>query len=84
MTLGWRPGLVEALKVSEFRWQDLLQHLEKVGGETRSCGSFQALKFRGHDLLQNLEEVGMATRFCGSCKKIMVRVAGLVTVPGGS
>ena len=61
-----------------------LQHLEEVGGETRSCGSFQGLKFRWQDLLQNLEEVGMATRFCGSCKKIMVQVAGLVTVPGGS
>ena len=25
----------------EFRWPDLLQHLEEVGAETRSCGSFQ-------------------------------------------
>ena len=48
---------------SEFRWQDLLQHLEDVGADTRSCGSFQGLKFRWQDLLQHLEDVGMATDF---------------------
>ena len=39
---SWGGDLV-FLKLSglECRWQDLLQHLEEVGVETRSCGSFQ-------------------------------------------
>ena len=48
----------------EFRWHDLLQHLEEVGAKTRSCGSFQGLKFGWQDSLQHPEEVGMATRLC--------------------
>ena len=64
--------------------QDRLKHLEEVGVETKSCGSFQGVGVQVTGFVTTPGGSWDGNQVLWKLQEIIVQVAGLVTVPGGS